>query len=391
MKETGIGFIVLLLCIGCLTPSAALAVNDGDINMDGRVSLVDLLWGTQALLGQRVLTPIQEQHGDVAPLVTGIPLPDGNFNLGDVLVISRLAMGLLSFPAPPANLFNIGDSIGEGEAANGVIGQVYHEQVWSTGYSGNDNVNTFNERYESIAPVDYYENNASRDALFNHAISGSDMADFAGQAQNIIASVTQTPTGDAGRVAVLLGNNDVCASSMAAMTDPALFESRYRAGLDVLAASPVTQHAQIHVSGIPAIYWLWNAKRNNFWCKVFAWPFVPCQNLLDNPDDDCASSTSRNDPDNDYPGDGGNCLRRKQFHRIIRDAYNPILRNVLDEYVQAGNLPNATFIDIYDIKFDSQHVNSGDCFHPSTDGHALLATAEWCRTALGSLDPQCQN
>jgi len=359
--------------------------------MDGAVSLVDLLWGTQALLGQRTLTTEQEQHGDVAPLVTGIPQPDGNFNLGDLLVITRLVTGLYSFPAPPANQFNIGDSIGEGEAANGVIGQKYHETVWSTGYDGGDSVNTFNERYESSAPVDYYENTAGRDPIFNKADSGSDMADFVWQAQNIIASVAQTPTGNAGRVTILLGSNDVCASSMATMTDPALFESQYRAGLDVLAASPVTRDAQIHVSGIPAIYWLWNAKHNNSWCKVFAWRFVPCENLLDNPDDDCASSVSRNDPDIDDPGDGGDCLRRKQFHRIIRDTYNPILRDVLDEYVQAGNLPNAGYIDIYDVRFGSQHVNSGDCFHPSTDGHALLADKEWCRTALGGMDPQCQN
>ncbi|NNJ95465.1 MAG: hypothetical protein HKP57_12010 [Halobacteria archaeon] len=390
MNETGIRLIVLL-CICCLTSLAANAVNDGDINMDGAVSLVDLLWGTQALLGQRTLTLEQEQHGDVAPLVTGIPRPDGYFNLGDLLVITRLVTGLYAFPAPPANQFNIGDSIGEGEAANGTLGQAHHEKVWSTGYSGSDNVNSLNERYETIAPLDYHENNAGRDPVFNKAVSGSDMADFVWQVQNIIASVAQTPTGDAGMVTVLLGSNDVCASSMAAMTDPGLFESQYRAGLDVLAASPVTRDAQIHVSGIPAIYFLWSAKHNNFWCRVFAWPFVPCENLLDNPDNDCANSTSKFDPDNDYPGDGVNCLRRKQFHRIIRDTYNPILRDVLDEYIQSGDLTNAGFIDIYDARFDSRHINSGDCFHPSTDGHALLADAEWCRTALGSIDPQCQN
>ena len=123
---------------------------------------------------------------------------------------------------------------------------------------------------------------------------------------------------------------------MANMTDPALFESQYRAGLDVLAASAATRDAQIHVSGIPPIYWLWTAKRNNVWCRLFAWPFVPCENLLDNPEDDCANSASRFDPDNDYAGDGVNCRRRKQIHRIIRETYNPIMRDVMDEYMQAG-------------------------------------------------------
>jgi lysophospholipase L1-like esterase len=392
MKRVSV--LIVVLCTLVLTPVAALAVNhDGDITVDGVVNTVDLLWALQAVLGSRTLTTEQEQHGDVAPLVAGAPQPDGVFNLGDVVVITRLVLGGLVFsvPAPPANQFNIGDSIGEGEAANGTIGQAHHENVWSTGYAGGDGVNAFNERYESIASDDYYENNSGRDPVFNKAVSGAVMSDFSTQAQNVISAVSQTPSGKAGRVAVLLGNNDVCADSLSAMTDPGLFETRYRAGLDALAASEATRQAQIHVSGIPAIYWLWNAKRSDFVCRVFIWPFVPCQNLLDNPADDCASGTSRNDPDSDYPGDGSNCRRRKQFHRIIRDTYNPILRDVLEEYRQSGALPNARYIDIYDVKFGSADVNGGDCFHPSKAGHALLADTEWCRTALGGSDPQCAN
>ena len=56
------------------------------------------------------------------------------------------------------------------------------------------------------------------------------------------------------------------------------------------------------VSGLPVNYWLWNAKRNEFWCRVFAWLFVPCENLLDNASDDCESSISREDPGAIYPG-----------------------------------------------------------------------------------------
>jgi len=195
---------------------------------------------------------------------------------------------------------------------------------------------------------------------------------------------------------VFLGNNDVCAPSLAEMTDPAVFEAQYRAGLDVLAASDATRTARIHVSGIPAIYWLWNAKYNITWCRL-AWSAVPCENLLDNPSNDCISAASRTDPDNDYPGDGPNCLRRKDFHRTIRDTYNPILQTVLDEYRLSGQLPNAGFIDIYDIQFKSEHVNgssgwfSGDCFHPSTAGHALIAEKEWCRSQWRGSDPLCAN
>lgn len=382
----------LLLLGACLLlpPAAMAAVPDGDVNVDGEVDIVDVLWALQTVLGNRSLDPTQTIHADVAPLASGVSAPDGDINIGDVVVILRAALGLLDLSIP-ANQFNIGDSIGEGEAADGTIGEAHHETVWSTGYDGGDSVNALNERFDVIEPVDYYENNVNRDPVFNHALSGAVMADFSGQAQTVVAAAAQTPGDDAGMVTVFLGNNDVCAPSMAAMTDPLLFETQYRAGLDVLAASDATRDARIHVSGIPAIYWLWNAKHTNFLCRVFIWPFVPCENLLDGPTDDCVSSASRTDPDTVYPGDGSNCQRRKEIHAKIRDDYNSTLQAVLEEYRVSGQLPNAVYTDIYDVQFGSPHVNGGDCFHPSEAGHALLAEKEWCRTQWGSGDPLCTN
>ncbi|MEJ8568062.1 SGNH/GDSL hydrolase family protein [Elongatibacter sediminis] len=289
----------------------------------------------------------------------------------------------------PLNQFNIGDSIGEGEAANGTIGDPNHETVWSTGYDGGDAVNALNERFESRDPIGYYENNSSRDGAFNQAISGSVMADFASQAQSVATAAQSIPDGAAGMVTVLLGNNDVCADSMAEMTDPAVFETQYRAGLDVLAGADFPDTVNLHIAGIPAIYWLWEAKRGDFWCRAFAWPFVPCQNLLDNAADDCASSASRQDPDTVFPGDGANCQRRKAFHAEIRDTYNPILSGVLAEYQSNGQLANAEFVDIFDVRFGSAHVNGGDCFHPSEAGQALLGHEHWCRSSWGQGDAAC--
>jgi lysophospholipase L1-like esterase len=290
----------------------------------------------------------------------------------------------------PLNLFTIGDSIGEGEAADGTIGKVQHDTVWSTGYKINDIVYSLNERFENFCPTSYHENNAARDAGFNHAVSGAVMADFAAQANEVVSAAIATPFGKAGMVTILLGNNNVCSSSLDSMTDPVLFEAQYRAGLDILSASDATKNAYIHVSSIPAIYWLWNAKRNDFWCRVIAWPFVPCENLLDNPDNDCGSSNSHLDPDTIHPDDGPNCLRRKEFHAMIRDIYNPILKDVLQEYIADGRLPNAYFVDVFDIQFGADHINDGDCFHPSVKGHALLAQEEWSRSPWGVNDPSCK-
>lgn len=289
----------------------------------------------------------------------------------------------------PSNQFNVGDSIGEGEAADGTIGAPNHQLVWSTGYDGGDIVNSLNERFETLDANAYTENNASRDGAINQAVSGAVMADFAAQAQTVATQAANVPPGTAGMVTILLGNNDVCADDLAGMTDPALFEAQYRAGLDVLANAPFPASVNLQISGIPDIYWLWDAKQDNFWCRAFVWPFVPCQVLLDNPGDDCASDASREDPDTIYAGDGANCQRRKVFHARIRDDYNTVLSRVLGEYQANGMLLNAEYIDVFDVRFGSSHVNSGDCFHPSTAGHSLLAEKEWCRSKWSADDPLC--
>jgi subtilisin-like proprotein convertase family protein len=70
---------------------------DGDLNSDGTVNAADVLIATQILTSQRTITPEQMGHGDVAPLVAGQPAPDGQFNVGDLVVIQRKALGLISY------------------------------------------------------------------------------------------------------------------------------------------------------------------------------------------------------------------------------------------------------------------------------------------------------
>jgi len=292
-------------------------------------------------------------------------------------------------PLVPSCLINIGDSIGEGSAALGDIGVIHHEMVWSTGYDPTDTVYTLNEHFEDEDPTNFYENNAAQDGLFNHAVEGAQMADFVAQANEVIAAAGAIASGRVGMITVFLGNNDVCTNEVGSMTEPVLFEAQYRAGLDILASSDATKEAYIHVSGIPDIYWLWIAKRSSAWCRVFVWPFVPCRELLENSENDCGSDGSELDPDNIYHDDGENCIRRKEFHAAIRDVYNRILRDVLEEYRTNGSLPNAYYIDIFDIQFDARHINSGDCFHPSEEGQRTLAQEHWCRSFWSKHDPTC--
>jgi subtilisin family serine protease len=66
---------------------------NGDLTGDGLVDARDLLLGWQAINGDTILGDEQLNRGDVAPLVGGVPESDGNFNLGDMLVIYRIING----------------------------------------------------------------------------------------------------------------------------------------------------------------------------------------------------------------------------------------------------------------------------------------------------------
>lgn len=68
----------------------------GDINGDGNVNTADLIHAQTFVLGTQPDTN-QKLRGDVAPLVGGIPMPNGVFDLGDLLVIQRKITGEVSF------------------------------------------------------------------------------------------------------------------------------------------------------------------------------------------------------------------------------------------------------------------------------------------------------
>lgn len=69
---------------------------DGDINNDGFVDIRDLLLAQRILLGQYTPSVDEQQSWDVAPLVGGIPQPDGLNNAGDYLILSRMVLGIIT-------------------------------------------------------------------------------------------------------------------------------------------------------------------------------------------------------------------------------------------------------------------------------------------------------
>ena len=80
-------------------PSATFTVsnNSGDLNGDGVVDMIDALKSLRFAVGLDTPTASDIAHGDVAPLVNGIPNPDGKIDLADVVAILRKAAGLSSW------------------------------------------------------------------------------------------------------------------------------------------------------------------------------------------------------------------------------------------------------------------------------------------------------
>jgi hypothetical protein len=83
-----------------LTDAASASEANGVLdpaNSSGEPSISDALLIMRAVMGDLMLTPLQKLHADVAPLKNGRPAPDGKVDLGDVLLILRRVVKLVSW------------------------------------------------------------------------------------------------------------------------------------------------------------------------------------------------------------------------------------------------------------------------------------------------------
>ena len=76
-----------------LDPTSFPTLADGDMNADGVVDTADVVQAMRIVSGSVIPTADQLRHGDVAPLVNGASVPNGTFDMGDVVVIRRKAQG----------------------------------------------------------------------------------------------------------------------------------------------------------------------------------------------------------------------------------------------------------------------------------------------------------
>jgi lysophospholipase L1-like esterase len=205
---------------------------------------------------------------------------------------------------------------------------------------------TVNGHYRRILAA----NPAISGRAFNDAVTGADMADFNGQAQRAVTQGAQYVT-------VMLGANDACASSEAAMTPTATFRARFAVGLQTLSAG--LPAASIFVASVPDIRRLWAIWRDSFGARA-VWSLAGiCQSML-------ANAGSNSTADNDR--------RERVRQRVIE--YNAALREVCAAYVHCrfdGGV-------VFDTDFVRSDVTTRDYFHPSISGQAKLAALTWAAT-----------
>ncbi|MCB1841809.1 MAG: matrixin family metalloprotease [Halioglobus sp.] len=70
---------------------------DGDVSFDCRVDAADVLLVNQILLKQLLPNAAQRARADVAPLVSGTPLPDGEVTTADFLAILQKSLRQISY------------------------------------------------------------------------------------------------------------------------------------------------------------------------------------------------------------------------------------------------------------------------------------------------------
>jgi lysophospholipase L1-like esterase len=212
---------------------------------------------------------------------------------------------------------------------------------WSTGSNA-----AVNSQYRRIIAA----NTAIGGRGYNDAVTGADMADLDGQVRNAVAQGAQYVT-------ILMGANDVCGSSEAAMTPVETFRARFAQALATVSTG--LPNARISVSSIPDVYNLWAIYKDSFSAR-FVWSFAGiCQSMLAN-----AGSNSQADVD------------RRNRVRARNVAYNVQLADVCSLYIHCRFDGNAVF----STTFLRSDVTTRDYFHPSASGQAKLAGVSWGAT-----------
>jgi lysophospholipase L1-like esterase len=262
-----------------------------------------------------------------------------------LLAVLAAAAALVVVPAAsgayPGSMASTGDSITRAFNTGWVPYVDWPPNSWSTGSSG-----TVNSHYRRILAA----NPAIAGRNYNDAQSGADMADLDGQVARAVAQGVEYVT-------ILMGANDVCASSESAMTPVTTFRAQFEQGMQTLTGG--LPEVRVFVASIPDVYRLWEIYHGSITAQ-FVWTAARiCQSMLANPWSNAPADVAR---------------RARVRQRNI--DYNTQLAEVCAFYVQCRFDGNAVF----ETAFVRSDVSTRDFFHPSVSGQAKLAAVTWSRT-----------
>ncbi|MFB9461695.1 SGNH/GDSL hydrolase family protein [Streptomyces cinereospinus] len=236
----------------------------------------------------------------------------------------------------PASVAAVGDSITRGFDACGVLTDC-PEVSWATGSS---------PEVDSVAVRLLGTRAATRS--WNHAVSGTAMADLPAQMERAVAHAPELVT-------VMTGANDACRSSTAAMTPVEDFRADFEEALRTLRkALPKTQ---VYVASIPNLLRLWSEGRTNPLGRQ-VWKLGICPSMLGDADALDAAAEQR----------------RATVQQRVRD-YNAVLAEVCGADERCRYDGGAVFA----YRFGTAQLSPWDWFHPSKNGQARLAEIAYRR------------
>jgi lysophospholipase L1-like esterase len=275
--------------------------------------------------------------------------------------LPMLALGALVNVAPAAaspakvgpstSIDALGDSITRGYDSQGSGCGSFADcpaNSWATGT--NATLNSYYVRTKAVSPsVVLAQPVKTSTTGGNDAVTGAKMGDLPGQAKNAVKA-PNTPD----QVLILLGANDVCTSTEAAMTSVASFRASYKTGLETLSTG--LPDARIDVSSIPNIFNLWSVLHTSTAAQL-TWGLAKiCQSML-------AKPTSETAPDKE---------RRANVQKR-NEEFNIVLGEVCAEFIHCQYDKGAA----YAIKFATSDVSTLDYFHPTTNGQNKAAESAW--------------
>jgi lysophospholipase L1-like esterase len=253
-----------------------------------------------------------------------------------------LLLVLLTAPAPaaaaaplPNSMASVGDSITRAADVCCWYGD-HPAQSWSTGYYRYDGITSHYERLTALHP-------AIAGHEYNDAVSGAKAHDLSSQVSNAVVQQVDYVT-------ILVGANDLCTSSTAAMTSTNDFTSQIQSAFAALNQG--LPKARVFISSIPDIYQLWYVLHTNR-LATFVWSsFHICQSML------AATDTE--------------AQRQEVVAREL--AFNQTLADACGKYGDNCRWDGGA---TYNYKFSASQLSTLDFFHPSLSGQAALAQVTW--------------